>query len=218
MVSLMVRNLREVLSDRLLLLWLIYDAMMYKRFGDTKAQKLTYLSEKNMIDNHEKGFNYGFIKLPYGPYSEELQSDIVWLEEEQLIISTPIREGKLFSESRFGRKLLNDFHSLFARNNIFTIKIAKINRTFASKNSPELVQIVHDMPHPYIRGKTINELKLGTRILYKLASEKANVSFEITPEELATLDIYLDDESYRSVMEASESAKRKPLLRFDEVF
>jgi hypothetical protein len=74
------------------------------------------------------------------------------------------------------------------------------------------------MPHPYIKGKTINDLKFGTIILYKLTEQKANVKFEITPEELATLDVYLDDECYRSVMEACESAQKKPLLRFDEVF
>lgn len=71
----MGRNVREVLTDRLLLLWLIYDAMHHKRFGNTKAQKLAYLSEKLMIDGREKGFNYDFIKLPFGPFSEDLEKD-----------------------------------------------------------------------------------------------------------------------------------------------
>lgn len=202
-----------------MLLWLLYDAMKYKRFGDTKAQKLAYLSEKKMIDNREKGFNYDFIKLPFGPYSEDLKRDIEWLEEQKLIETTPISdEANIFNESRFGRKLLNDFHELFVRNNLFTRKIAEVNRVFATKNSQEIVDYVHSLPHPYIKGYTIDDLKLGTKILYKLDERKAENIFYITPEELATLDIYLDDESYRSVMEASESAKRKPLLSFDEVF
>jgi len=213
-----MRSFREILADRLLLLWLLYDAMKYKSFGDTKAHKLAYLSEWSMVDNREKGFNYDFVKLPYGPYSEQLQKDIVWLEEQRLVEPIPVKEGKLFHDSRFGRKLLNDFHPLFLRNNLFTIKIANVNSKYASKNSTELVKIVHALPHPYIKGKTIDDLKLGTIILYKLAEEKAKVKFEITPEELATLDIYLDDESYRSVIEASGSAKKKPLLSFDEVF
>ncbi len=221
MVTALGRDKGEVLSDRLLLLWLIYDAMMYKLFGDTKTQKLTYLSEKKMIDNREKGFNYDFVKLPYGPYSEDLQKDIKWLEEQKLINAVPIPisdDAKVFHESRFGRKLLNDFHELFARNNIFTRQIAETNRKFASKNSQQIVEYVHNLPHPYIKGHTIDDLKLGTKILYKLVERKAKTIFDITPEELATLDVYLDDESYRSVIEASESAKRKPLLSFDEVF
>jgi hypothetical protein len=214
----MGRSLREVLADRLLLIWLLYDALSYKKFGDTKAHKLTYLSELDMIDNREKGFNYDFIKMPYGPYSEQLQKDIVWLEEQKLIESVPIDEGKLFQKSHFGIKLLDDFHDLFLRNNLFTIKIHRINSVYAPKNSRQLVDLVHGFPHPYIKGKTINDLKNGTIILYKLVDEKAKVQFNITPEELATLDIYLDDENYRSVTEASESAKRKPLLNIDEVF
>ena len=212
------RSFKEVLADRLLLLWLLYDALKYKSLGDTKTQKLGYLSEWSMIDDHEKGFNYDFIKLPYGPYSDQLQEDIVWLEEQTLIESIPIREGKLFHESRFGHKILNDFNCLFSRNSLFTNKIARVNNKYASRNASELVELVHSFPHPYIKGKTINDLKLGQKILYKLTEEKARVKFEITPEELATLDVYLDDESYRSAMEASESARRKPLLKLDEVF
>jgi len=219
MVNSMVRNVREILSDRLLLLWLMYDAMGYKRFGDTKTQKLTYLSEWRMIDKREKGFNYDFIKLPFGPYSDDLDKDIVWLLEQSLLEVIHISEdAKIFCESRFGRKLLNDFHDLFDRNNLFIREIAEMNSQFAPKNSQEIVDYVHGLPHPYIKNRTINDLKLGQRILYKLDEKKARNTFDITPEELATLEIYLDNESYNSAIEASESAKRKPLLSFDEVF
>jgi hypothetical protein len=215
----MGRNVREILADRLLLLWLIYDAMSYKRFGDTKVQKLVYLSEKQMIDNHEKGFNYDFIKLPFGPFSEDLEKDSQWLLEQKLMAAIPINEEvKIFSKSRFGCKFLDDFHDLFVRNNLFTIMIAETNRKFAIKNAQEIVDYVHSLPHPYLKNRTIDDLKLGTTILYKMDEKKAKTTFSITPEELATLDLYLDDENYRSIMEASESAKKKPLLSFDEVF
>ena len=212
------RSLCEVLSDRMLLLWLLYDALNYKRFGDTKAHKLTYLSEWNMIDNLEKGFNYDFIKLPYGPYSDQLQNDIVWMEEQKLIDSDALDEGKIFCQTRFGRKILNDFSEMFSRNNLFTRRIAAVNREFARLNSNQIVRRVHQMPHPYIQTKTIEELSIGQKILYKLADEKATAKFVITPEELATIDVYLDEESYNSFIHASESAKTKPLLRMDEVF
>ena len=59
--------------------------MKFKPLGDTKAHKLTYLSELSMINDCEKGFNYDFRNLPYGPYSEELQEDIDWVEEQKPI-------------------------------------------------------------------------------------------------------------------------------------
>jgi len=215
----MIRTLREILADRLLLLWLLYDAMLRKHFGETKIQKLAFLSEWKMIDNLEKGFNYKFIRLTFGPFSRDVEKDVEWLEVENLVEAIPISEkGRVFRPTRFGNKILKDFRELFRRNRLFTRRIAEINRKYATMRLQELVDYVYSLPHPCMKGRTIGELKPGTQLLYKLEQEKAIEIFTITPEELATLDIYLDDESYRSAMQASEGAKRKPLLSLDEVF
>lgn len=208
----------EILSDRLLLLWLLYDAMKFSAIGDTKAHKLGYLSELSMISDLEKGFNYNFIKLPYGPYSDELQKDADWLEEQKLVNSRPYGEGKMFQNSRYGRKLLGDFSEMFVRNKIFTQKIFTVNSKYAPLNTYQLVEAIHQQAHPYEESVKIDELEIGEVIIFKLSSEKAKVEFNILPEELATLEVYLDDENYESVIHASESAKRKPLLSMDEVF
>jgi uncharacterized protein YwgA len=211
------RTIKETLSDRLLLLWLLYDAMKFKAIGDTKAHKLGYLSELSMKKDQEKGFNYDFKKLPYGPYSEQLQKDADWLEEQKLIDSRRFAEGKIFQNSRFGRKLLNDFSDLFIRNNRFTQKIFAVNSKYASLNTFQLVEEVHQQGYPDLESVKIDEVEIGEIILYRLSSENAKVEFDIRPEELATLEVYLDDEAYGSAMHAFESAKRKPLLRMDEV-
>jgi hypothetical protein len=218
MVIVLNRTVKETLSDRLLLLWLLYDAMKIKAIGDTKAHKLGYLSELSMIKDLEKGFNYNFIKLPYGPYSDQLQKDVDWLEEQKLIDSCPYGEGKMFQSSHFGLKLLTDFGYLFARNNRFTQKISLIDRKYAPLNTYQLVEAVHQQGHPDEESIKIDELEIGETILYKLPIDKAKVEFDITPEELATLEVYLDNETYGSVMHAFESAKTKPLLSMDEVF
>lgn len=215
----MARNPREVLADRLLLLWLLYDAMNYKRFGETKIQKLSFLSEWKMIDNHEKGFNYKFIRLSFGAFSSQVEKDIEWIENRKLIESTPISEkARIFRKTRYGRKLFNDFQELFKRNRLFLRRIAEVNREYAKKPLQELVDYVYSLQYPYIKGLTIAECKIGQQLLYKLDEEKAKATFEFTPEELATLNIYFDDKSYRSLMQASESAKKKPFLSLKEVF
>ena len=212
------RTIKETLSDRLLLLWLLYDAMKFKAVGDTKAHKLTYLSESSMKQDKEKGFNYDFKKLPFGPFSDELRRDVDWLEEQKLIDSRPFEDGKIFESSRFGRKLLSDFGDLFARNAVFTQKIYAVNQKYARLNTYELVEAVHQQAHPDVESVKIDEMEIGEIILYRLSSENAKVEFDITPEELATLEVYFDDDAYRSAMHAFESAKRKPLLSMDEVF
>lgn len=215
----MPRNPREILADRLLLLWLLYDAMNYKRFGETKIQKLSFLSEWKMIDNSEKGFNYKFIRLSFGAFSPEVEKDIEWLENIKLIEGIPISEkARIFRKTRFGRKLFNDFQEMFKRNRLFLRRIAEVNCEYAKKPLQELVDYVYGLPHPYIKGLTIAECKIGQQLLYKLDEEKAKETFKITPEELATLDIYLDFRNYASLTQASESAKRKPLLSLEEVF
>ncbi len=217
-VALDNRTVKETLSDRLLLLWLLYDAMKFKALGDTKAHKLTYLSELSMKQNLEKGFNYNFKKLQFGPYSDQLQKDIDWIEQQKLIDSRRFAEGKIFESSRFGRKLLNDFCDLFIRNNIFTRKIFTINCKYARLNTFQLVEEVHQQKYPNLENIKIDDAEIGEIILYRLSSEKAKIEFDITPEELATLEVYLDDNAYNSVMHAFESAKRKRLLSMDEVF
>lgn len=212
------RTPKEILSDRLLILWSLNQAIGIKWLGDTKAQKLAYLSELSMIRNRIKGFNYEFIKLQFGPYSEELQRDILWLEQQKLIDSIPIKDGKTFQQSRFGRKLLEDFHDMFIRNRVVLEKICQVNSKYGSLNTKELVDAVHHSSPPYNDECTIDDLEIGEIILFRLESDQADVEFNISPEELATLEVYLDDESYKSAIDASESAKAKPLLSLDKVF
>src|SRR3990170_836132 len=173
------RTPKEALSDRLLLLWLLYDAMNFKAVGDTKAHKLAYLSELNMKQDKEKGFNYDFKKLPYGPYSDQLQKDADCLEEQKLIDSHPFEEGKIFQDARFGKKLLSDFSALFIRNNRFTQKIFAVNSKYARLNTFQLVEEVHQQGHPDLESVKIDDLEIGEIILYRLPSEKAKVEFDI---------------------------------------
>lgn len=217
----MSRNLLEVLSDRLLLLWLVYDAMKYKAFGETKVQKLTFLAEWEMLDKRQKGFNYNFIKLTFGPYSSDLERDIKWLENNKLVKLVPIDEKtRIFKPTESGRKILTVFQNIFRRNSSFTQKIAEVNSNFAGLTLDGLLKFVYSLQHPYLKGppRTIGELKPRTILLFKMTPEKAREIFTITPEELATLDIYLDEESYRSIMDACETAKRRRLLSYEEVF
>jgi uncharacterized phage-associated protein len=195
--------------------------MKYKTFGETKVQKLTFLAEWEMLDKRQKGFNYDFIRLTFGPYSPDLEKDIEWFENNGLVELIPIDEKtRIFRETSIGNKILGDFKDTFKRNELFTQKISEINRDFASMPLEKLLSFVYGLPHPYMKGKPrrIGELKPRTPILFKINEQKASVKFVMTPEELATLDIYLDKVCYDSIMQASESAKRKPLLSYKEVF
>ncbi|MCL1970217.1 MAG: hypothetical protein FWF66_01980 [Candidatus Bathyarchaeota archaeon] len=81
----MLINPQTSLTNRLLLLWLIDDASKKGSIGLTKTQKLTFLSQYEMMKRNEKGFSYNFTKYPMGPVSEELKMDVDYLNKHQLI-------------------------------------------------------------------------------------------------------------------------------------
>jgi len=208
----MARNIQEKISDRLLLLYLLDNAWKVGKIeGITKVQKLVFLSEWAMLDEREKGFNYNFIKLIHGPYSQQLQREDV----PRLIRAGLINDYNLSPTER-AKIILSDFKELFERNKSFIEKIEEVNREYAKIPLQKLLQIVYDMPHPYIPGYTISDVKPTTPLLYKIKENKAKRVFKITPEEIATLEIYFDTEAFESLLKASR--ERKSTLTFQEVF
>jgi uncharacterized phage-associated protein len=205
------------LTNRLMLLWLINDASKRCSVGVTKVHKLTYLSQYEMIKQQEKGFSYEFIKLPMGPFSDEVKEDINWLKIYDLVTYHRNVDNRYFKLSKFGLKILSDFTELFTRNEVFTQKIADINHSYAGYTAQHLVDIVHKQPNPCCPSITIDDTMQQEPILKPLMGN-AKQEFVITNEETETLEIYLDAESYESAIESCRSAQTKPLLSLNEVF
>jgi len=219
----MLADPKTALANRLLLLWLIDDASKKGSIGITKTHKLTFLSQYEMMKQEEKGFSYNFIKWSKGPVSKELKEDVTWLNKRKLIDITRYKvkshtpDGQNFSCTEMGLKILTDFHEMFNRNSRFVDKILVVNNNYAFYPAHELVDIVHSQPNPCNPDVTIHDTVSNALILpYYFGAAKQE--FVITPEEEATLEIYLDAESYESAIEACNSARTSPLLSLDEVF
>ncbi|KPV62343.1 MAG: hypothetical protein AOA66_1375 [Candidatus Bathyarchaeota archaeon BA2] len=207
----MTRSPKEKLVDRLLLLHLLSKASeIDSSLGVTKIEKLVFLSEWAMISNREKGFNYSYIKLTYGPYSDQLlRQDLPWL------ITSGIVEGRTLSPTEMGKAILDDFKDLFSRNEVFIRRIDRTVEEYIRMPLKELLNMVYSMSHPYIKGRTICDVKERTPLLYALDERKARKVFNLTPEEIATLEIYFDTKAFKSLMEAMED--KKPTLTFEKV-
>lgn len=206
------RNPIEKFVDRLLLLYLINNAREVGIVeGITKIQKLVFLSEWAMLDGRQKGFNYNFIKLIHGPYSEELQR-----QDIKRLVLWGVLEGLSLLPTEKGELILEDFQSLFDRNRIFIQQIEETNQEFAIIRLRRLLPKVYRMRHPYIPRRTIGDVKIGTPLLYRIERHKAVEVFNITSGEIATLEIYFDSKAFESLIEASKD--REPTLAYDEVF
>jgi len=214
----LVNQAKDVLVNRLLLLYLINGAGQYKYVGITKAHKLTFLAQKEMNKKSEKGFSYFFKKLPLGPFSDNIGRDVDWLEESQLLGTNLHSDNEFFCTTPHGLTVLADFKEMFERNKIFTSVIDAVNRKYAHYSSQELVDVVHRQKNPVQPQITIDETLHNKPVLFYLRDEAVKSKFDITVEEEETLDIYLDPESYMSAIRAVKSAQTKPFLRLEEVF
>ena len=221
----MVRTSVEKLVDQFLVLYLINDVSKRTPFVPvTKIQKLVFISEREMLRNSEKGFNYYFIKFFYGPYSAELDNDLNNLAQSAIVGAEPTGRGVKVIPTRRCANILRDFDDLIERNQIFVQRISDVNRRFGILGFKRLLKAVHHMQsplHKYRKGKrspTIASLRFRTPLLRRIPEETASETFSITPKEIATLEIYFDAEAYESLVKASRSAKENPLLSFEEVF
>jgi len=207
------RTLQDRIIDKLLLIYQTHDALPYVRsLGETKLQKLTFLSELEMLKEANKGFNYSFIKLDYGPFSSQLRADLgTFIQQEILVEKIRPRETFTF--------IIEDFDEIYQRNNSFIQKIEKINKIYAPIPTNKLVDKVHRMYHPYLRPqRTIGSLSPKTPIIYPIRECDATRTFHVTPGELADLEMSFDKKISTSIDKAMKDAQTKHLLSHEEVF
>jgi uncharacterized protein YwgA len=210
----MARTVPEKLIDKLLLLYLASDTLNHIRFlVETKLQKLVFLSELSMFKKEEKGFNYTFVRLNYGPFSQELRSDLGQLIGQEILMERGLRPTE---EAAF---ILEDFQGIFERNKGYIEKIERVTEKYSRIPTEKLVHRVHAMHHPYLRPRrTIGSLKPTTPIIYRMSVERASKIFEVTAGELSDLELCFDKKISGYLEQAMMDVKTKPFRSHQEVF
>lgn len=209
----MARTPKEKAIDYLLTIYLINDAFSRRnltRLYETKLQKLVFLSEKSMIDEREKGFNFYFIKLDYGPFSPELRNSLSDL------IQTGFLTEKLKPKGG-ARLVLEDFRDVIERNRTFFQKIDGINESFARMPLRKLLGIIYSMPWGRRGTRTIADLSPRTPMLYPMKPHKVKIEFEITDEEIEDLLMNVDLEAIKALSQAMKELKSRRLLTRERV-
>ena len=203
------RTEEEQLTDQFLLLFLIYDAEI--GIGDTKLQKLTYLSEVEMCKQGEKGLNFNFIKMPFGPFSSELKQDV-----KQLVKSNIITDYS-HKSTDFGKTILKNFSQLVKNNSEILGKISRINSTHKNLERDELVDIVHQMHNPLRPWQTIDDTKHGNYILKRMKTWQKDKAFKLTKSEIASLEIYFNFKTFNSLRLSLYNARTTPAVNLRDV-
>ena len=179
--------------------------------GDTKVHKLAFLSELEMKLQGYKGFNFNFIKLPYGPYSADLKKDLDGMVESRLITDYAHKI------SQYGKKILENFDYLLENNSVFVEKIHEVNEIFSNIQRDSLVDIVHGMQNPERPWLTIDETRRGSYILKRMKLCQEDRVFKLTESDIASLEIYFNPRTFASLRLSLHEAKSKPAVKLSDV-
>lgn len=211
----MARTFLDKAIDQFLTLHLINDAFCrwdLPLLPNTKLQKLVFLSEKAMIDEREKGFNFYFIKLIHGPFSQELEDDLGKLVENGFI------DDKGLRPTSNSQVILDDFGDLIQKNPLFVEKVNAVNSQYAGLSLQKLLEIIYAMPWGKGKGRTIADLPQRTPMLYPMKPEIVKTAFQVTKDEAENLLINFDTDAIKDLSEAMRDAREGKWRTYEQVF
>lgn len=208
---------KEEVIDNLLLIYLIDVANRKGAIeGNTKLQKLVFLTEHSMLTKRVKGFNYRFFKYLLGPFSKELAENIGYL-----IINNIVSHSLGIKLEDRGKEVLNICKDLFSKNRVVKQHIDKIVDDLASEHLQKIVSIAYEteIKYPIFKEpKKVKNIPLGWDLILKLNEKEADEIFKIEDEISETLSIYFDKEFFQSMEEAIEDVRKGRLLTHRDVF
>jgi len=176
--------------------------------------KLAFLSEYGMNDQRLKGFNYSFYRDFFGPAAPGIYEDFTTLVDSGLIEDSPFKitsrgnevlEG--FKEA-FGRpvnkKILDLIDETVRSNPINTGKIkSKVYAMTIELPDGQSYKVAEIPFHPHRKILSIERLN----------ANKASGRFELTDEELETLDVLLDSDQCGSLSRAETDVRNGRIRR-----
>jgi len=199
-----MRSNVEKISDSLLMMYLI-DRVNEKGhlYGVTKLEKLVYFSERSMVAERLKGFNYNFKNYPRGPFTFGIYGDL-----DKLIRNEIVTEKKIMRLTPQGKKILEGCKQLLEANKDVLQHINKETDKRANKWAQNLVDETHKIKIRF-KGqmRRIEDIPLGEYVLFGVTDRHAKQSFKVSAEWLETLVILLDKNSRESLEEAAKSAR-----------
>lgn len=208
----MARTIQEKSIDRLFALYVI-DRCRAKHgitnVSETKMHKLIFYAQKRLIDCRCKAMNYGFIKLLFPTFSNELRADLNELTDLGFL------QGQYYKEQEKARLILEDFHQVFDNNREIKCLVDEEVDKYAPVDTDALVARTKRFPW---RGKVIDDLKNGTPLLYPLRITRSRCILNISEEDLEDLSICLSPVVAAKMEESAQELRRGTRLTHAEVF
>jgi uncharacterized phage-associated protein len=203
------RSLEEAILDRVLLLYLVSRTRErgYNILGQIKLQKLLYKTQERMYLSKCKGLNYNFVRWKFGPFSQEIYSDVRDLKETGFLIP---QDPASISEK--GRNLLKMLDLVFDKETVELID--KVINEFGPYTGRQIKTIMYSFPKVG-EMKTIKEAKIGEVLLTKLHEENAKKRIQLDEQAIDTLCFLFDPSTNKTIkagLKALKTEKCRPFI------
>jgi uncharacterized protein YwgA len=170
---------RDVLSDRLLLAYLIYKARA-RDLGKTKIQKLVYFIQSELAEQNIKTFDYDFEKWYWGPYAKDMNDDLNELRACNVLTakvshrdrnrdSIFSRINEFYEITDNGKEIIEETRELFEENKVLMQKIDAILQKYDMVPLRQIEDDVHDRKiDSGRRAVRIKDLHNGTKLAVRV--------------------------------------------------
>jgi uncharacterized protein YwgA len=179
-----MRNDKELVSDRLLLLYAIQQSNKYGYMDRFKLQKIPFASELAMNKSSTKGLNYTFFRYLYGPMSKEVYEDGGALHVGGLI--TTLKGPIELTEE--GLRLVDSVSLIYEENRDITSYIDVVSKEYAPLDFGPLKKKIYDLTLTWGGDVwTVREFPAYTDMLKSLSEAEAKISFRLDDDWIDSL-------------------------------
>lgn len=207
----------ERVENNLLFLYLVSEASKAGRVeDDLKAQKLVFLSQKQLVQKRLKAFNYTFLRWHKGPFSKDLANDIKALVKAGML--TRIDDKIDLTDA--GKEVVARCEELLTKQPEFIVPIKAVAQAYGAIPSDDLKESVYDISVfvPKLRKVTkIRDIEEKQLILYGLSTKKARKAFNIDENWQATLELVFNKEAQDSLRMAQQDAVEGRVCDFNSL-
>lgn len=205
----MVQLFEERVVNNLLLLHLIDRANQKGNIEDNlKVQKMVFLAQKNFIDKKLKGFAYNFFRWERGPFSADLNNDLMKLIRNDFVRWESWKKRIYLTKE--GNRILEACKGVLEENKNFLKLINEITDKYANIDPEKIKDEVYKMKLmvPRVRERmVIKEMRPGQMILFRPSMKRMKREFKIGEEWQATLEVIFDEEVVADLRKAYNDAR-----------
>ncbi len=174
-----MRTAKEVLVDRLLMLYAVHCGNLYGRIDGTfKLMKVPFMAELDASERGEKTFSYTYFRFNHGPMTTEVYEDGAALHASGYL--SEVKGHKPIALTDSGRILIESIDPLLKLNEGICNYVKESARQYAPLSFPELKQVVYDRVIVW-NGISIKiaDIPSTATVLPKIESKRARAEFEL---------------------------------------